>query len=720
LTTPTPMIIPEELLFPPMSLWALISPNGHFTKFSPAWEKALGYSEDQLQHQPFFKWLHPHDLEKSQKSFFSLSSDLTSVAFLSRIKKTCGNYLWFDWSTYFSEKLNCIIVHATDVTEHSKASFLLRESEEILGIGSWEISLDSNELYWSEKTHQIHETDPKTYHPKLEDALRFCHPDSMPLLVSAVDDLMQYGKPYELELKFITAKNREIWVKLIAGAQMDGNLIVRCYGRIEDITHRIHLQQDEKKRFLQLDAFFDLSAAPLIIITENSKFKKVNAAFERLSGYSSEELIQLSVIDILHPQDIQKTAHEIQTVFRGKPAQSFENRMLTKSGEALELLWNASADPEHGLLYASAIDVTRERKTQKELHDVWSAIDSAAIVAITDRNGVLTEVNENFSRISGYSKNELIGKTHQILNSGAHPKSFFKDLWRTISQGDAWNGEICNRKKTGELYWVQTFISPLLDSDGKIERYLAIRFEITEQKRAEAKLQESSKMASLGEMAGSIAHEINNPLAIIQGKSHQTLKLFERGSLSSEELQARLKVIHSTTERIATIVRGLRSFSRNATADPFESTPIKEIVEDTLSLCQESFKNHDIDLQTKKIPHLFLECRGTEISQVLLNLLSNANDAVRNLDEKWVQLEVKADSKNKNLKIMVTDSGKGISKEILNGIMAPFFTTKEAGKGTGLGLSISKGIIESHNGKLFVDENHPNTRFMIELPLKQK
>lgn len=232
-------------------------------------------------------------------------------------------------------------------------------------------------------------------------------------------------------------------------------------------------------------------------------------------------------------------------------------------------------------------------------------------------------------------------------------------------------------------------------------------------------LAHSAKMSALGEMAGGVAHEINSPLGIITVRANQLERLQQRNQLTSEILVKEAQLISSTALRIGEIIKGLRAFAREGERDPFEFVEANAIVKDVLVLCQTKFKNHDIELKIKySSESLVTECRQVQIGQVLLNLLNNAFDAVINLPERWVRLEVQ-DQKD-FVGFVVTDSGAGISREILPKIMEPFFTTKEVGKGTGLGLSISKGIAESHCGKLAVELDSPNTQFVLNLPKKQR
>lgn len=362
------------------------------------------------------------------------------------------------------------------------------------------------------------------------------------------------------------------------------------------------------------------------------------------------------------------------------------------------------------------------RKAQMELvkktesyNILVQGLNEAAIVAITDANGIIVYSNEKFCEISGHSHEELIGSNHRILNSGFHPKVFFSDMWNTITDGKVWKGEICNRKKNGELYWVDSIVMPLNDESGE-RQYMAVKIDITERKKNAEALIQSSKMATLGAMSGGMAHEINNPLAIIQGKTEKVRNEILKPNFTAEAVVLEIDKISVNVERISRIVKSLISFSSESNGDQYLKMSVDTIVENTLNLCREKFKDNSIDLRVGELPKVDIYCCGTQIEQVLLHLLSNAFDAVEHLEHKWVSIDVTTDEFN-NIRFIVTDSGSGIPDSIIHKIMDPFFTTKTVGKGTGLGLSLSYGIAERHNGKLWVDAHSPNTRFVLELPL---
>ncbi|MDG0817379.1 PAS domain-containing sensor histidine kinase [Bdellovibrio svalbardensis] len=276
----------------------------------------------------------------------------------------------------------------------------------------------------------------------------------------------------------------------------------------------------------------------------------------------------------------------------------------------------------------------------------------------------------------------------------------------------------------GEIHHVRCygrFLSPGQDS-----RIYGVCWDSTEEiqterqiEEARAKLIANTKMAALGEMSGGIAHEINNPLTVIQARAFQLTQMVESGRPDTEKIKQAAESISRTADKIAKIVKSLRSFSREGSNDPFDIVSVKEIISETLEFCRTRFYNHGVDIVVEEVDEeLEIECRLVQIEQVLLNLLNNSFDAIQELEEKWIQVKVEA--QDEYIDIKVIDSGIGISEEEAEKIMLPFFTTKEVGKGTGLGLSISSGIVKSHNGELFLEPRTKNTTFVIRVPRLQQ
>ena len=226
----------------------------------------------------------------------------------------------------------------------------------------------------------------------------------------------------------------------------------------------------------------------------------------------------------------------------------------------------------------------------------------------------------------------------------------------------------------------------------------------------------SSKLASLGEMAGGVAHEINTPLAAIMLNAEMILMETESLNPPNKAIEAHAISIGEIGDRISKIIGGLKSFSRDASADENQIFTVEKLISDTMNLCNEKFKNHNIKVLIKEeFLETLLDGQIVHISQTLLNLLNNSFDAIETLQEKWISIEVTVIGKE--LRLSVTDSGAGIPKDVVSKMFQPFFTTKDIGKGTGLGLGISLGIIQKYGGDLIYDEECKNTRFIICLPV---
>lgn len=338
---------------------------------------------------------------------------------------------------------------------------------------------------------------------------------------------------------------------------------------------------------------------------------------------------------------------------------------------------------------------------------------SPACIHEINPDGRLTSMNPAGLAMLGLKEEKQIKGLPYLDAVGQNDRKRVGELFQRALRGHSSDFEF--ETDTG-LAFSSSFV-PIKDNSGQVVNLMGITMNVTERRRAAAALVQSAKMASLGEMAAGIAHEINNPLSIILGLSSQLRRSIQSGNAVAEDCIGHLSRIDATTQRVAKIIKGLRTFSRNEKQDPMISADVRSIVEDTVELCRERFKIHGIDLRIDASLHQTIECRPAQVSQILMNLLGNAHDAVETFSEKWVSLEVDADIER--VRFIVTDCGHGISGDVVEKIMQPFFTTKDPGKGTGLGLSISKGIAEDHHGRIYYDAGFKNTRFVLELPLKQ-
>lgn len=357
-----------------------------------------------------------------------------------------------------------------------------------------------------------------------------------------------------------------------------------------------------------------------------------------------------------------------------------------------------------------------------ELRQLKFAIDQAALVSITNLRGEIVYVNDKYLEVSKYSKKEILGKNHRIFNSGYHSKEFFKNLWDTVTAGRVWKGEICDRTKGGSFFWVDTTIIPFF-KHGRPYRFMSIRSDITDRKIAEAQVEEQrikqfheGRLAAVGEIAVNIAHEIKNPLQAICLEAQLLRRMGNGEGFTRQAVLRAAENIDLVGKRMEKIIDSLQLFSRDGQRDPVERVDLNSIVEETVRFCAPQLQEKKIDLQVERTQEpSWVRCRQVQVCQVLLNLINNARDAVENLDVRWIKIQIH--TQNGFHFISVTDSGSGISIEIRNKIMLPFFSTKDLGKGTGLGLSISQRLMEENSGELLLDEQNVNTRFLMKLPI---
>ena len=358
------------------------------------------------------------------------------------------------------------------------------------------------------------------------------------------------------------------------------------------------------------------------------------------------------------------------------------------------------------------------------INNLKSTLFGSSVIFITNSQGTITEVNDAFLNLSGYNREDLIGAPSSILNSNYHGQYFFSDILDTLKSGSTWQGEIANQKKDGGLFWVRSYIFPIKGEKGNIYEFWNVGADINDEVRAERELlskeralAESSRMASLGRFVGGVAHEINNPLAIIGSKAAILKLKLEKKETDLEVLSPYIDDINKTVMRIATVIDSLISLTDESSPPTKLHENVSKIVRSTMGVCAEKFRIHDIELITNIDPEIELFCNKLHISDILMNLVNNSFDAILSQENKWIQID--AVRENQFIKISVTDSGLGIDQTIVGDIMHPYFTTKSIDQASGLGLSISKNIAKRYNGKLFLNSEANNTQFILEIPDKK-
>lgn len=292
-------------------------------------------------------------------------------------------------------------------------------------------------------------------------------------IINEVTAIRKDGSEFPVELSVTAFKVKGGW---------------QAVGVMRDITARKKLEQD-REQYLK---FFKLSINPMCIADPYGCFTQANPAFVKLTGYSESELIAKPFLDFVLPEDRQRTADEMKLQVETRPTLYFENRYLCKDGSMIDLSWTAYYDKSDGITYATAIDTTERKRTEKSLRKLSQAVEqSPSAIAITDLKANIEYVNEGFIRISGYSRAELVGRNPRLLQSGKTPRASYTDMWAHLLRGEMWKGEFTNRRKDGSEYIEYVLASPVRQADGRVTHYLTIKEDITQLKHAQQALQAS-------------------------------------------------------------------------------------------------------------------------------------------------------------------------------------------------------------------------------------
>ncbi len=486
-----------------------------------------------------------------------------------------------------------------------------------------------------------------------------------------------------------------------------------------------------------------LSVLPCLVsyIDEQGIYRYVNRCYEEWFGTPAASVIGRHITEVLGPSAMKVLGPYIEGALRGE-AQGFETEVPYQTAGLRHVKISyiparpSPAEDPRGF-YAVVQDISEQvlarKAVQEHQQELRKIIDNLpAVIAYWDAGRRNVHANRAFVDDLGKDP-DLIKGWHVAEVAGAEMYEEVRKYIDGVYNGEPQQFEQEFKMPDGTIRHGIATLIPDFEAGprSRVQGYFSIINDVTplkllerERLEMERRLVSASKLSSLGEMAAGIAHEINNPLTIIQGYASQLRFFAESGTLELAGAIHGLGKIEATVDRIAAIVRGLRAFARDAEADPVIRAPLSRIVSETIELCVPRLKESSIRLETKVDTDVSLLCRPAQITQILVNLLNNSADAVSDLprEKRWIRIE--ADPRTNGdgaeahprVRLRVTDAGGGIAPEVVEKMMLPFFTTKEVGKGTGLGLSISRGLAEVHGGTLIYDSARSNTSFVLELP----
>lgn len=493
---------------------------------------------------------------------------------------------------------------------------------------------------------------------------------------------------------------------------------------------------------------FDFAPTGYFTIDQNTLIREVNLTGAELLGYGRHYLMGKPLFLYVGPESRDSLAVHFRGVFQGID-QTIEVVLVSRTGQVFPVLLQSTLIRE-GIgvgqnCLTAVMDITERKRAEEQLRKLSRIVEqSPNSMMIIDVSGTIEYVNPAFTQVTKYALEEIIGQNWETLKSDEHPPEFYEQIWETVHMGQGWQGDICYRKKNGDLYWELQSISPVRNLAGQITHFAIVRIDDTERKQAEQALRESNqrleetltklqetqkqivqqeRLAAVGQLAAGIAHDFNNILTGIQGYA----ELLQIQADMPETAQTDLEHILTQSQRAAYLIRQILDFSRKSIRQP-KRLDLVSFLKETVQFLERTIpENIDIDLEVTRGEYL-INADLTQLQQVLTNLAVNARDAMPMGGKLSLRLDTFTLDPDQPppcpemppgrwITLLVSDTGTGIAPEIQSRIFEPFFTTKEVGQGTGLGLAQVYGIVRQHDGYIALDtRGGKGTTFNIFLP----
>ncbi|MEZ5427843.1 MAG: PAS domain S-box protein [Pyrinomonadaceae bacterium] len=501
---------------------------------------------------------------------------------------------------------------------------------------------------------------------------------------------------------------------------------------INDENEKRDLTGDEfpGERERLLSAIIDASHDAILTKTLDGIITGMNPAAERLYGYSAQDVIGKH-ISIFVPDDRREEVGEIlESLSRGEKVEKLETVRVNKKGDFIPVTLTVSPVISSSGKILGGFAITHDETTRKtleneiqeflnQLKNFKFALEASAIVAITDKSGRIIYVNEKFCEISKYSRQELLGQDHRIINSGYHPKEFFRQLWQTIASGKVWHGEIRNRAKDGSIYWVDTTIVPFLDESGKPRQYIAVRYDITGHKVMELTLGKQARElkrsnADLEQFAYIASHDLQEPLRTV-ARFTELLAERYRGRLD-EKADMYIDFAVDGAKRMHQLVQDLLNYSLlEKHGEELKTVDSGAVIERVIKGHRSTVEKIGAEINCGEMP--FVKADETQLGQVFQNLISNA---LKFRSDRQTVININSEEKKDECIFSVEDNGIGIMKEQAGLVFQIFQRLHDRDKygGNGIGLATAKKIVERHGGKIwFESELDKGTKFFFTLPV---
>ncbi|EBA02098.1 sensory box sensor histidine kinase [Rhodobacterales bacterium HTCC2150] len=533
---------------------------------------------------------------------------------------------------------------------------------------------------------------------------------------------------YEFPLFTNSGDRVDVLLNSTTRRDSDGK-ITGVVGVGQDITELNKVRVEQDRIANDLTQLIDTANAPIFGIDAEGRVNEWNQTAERITGFTKDEVIGENLVAEYITDDYKKPVKEVlDKALAGEQTANYEFPLFTNSGDRVDVLLNFTTRRDSDGKITGVVgvgqDITELNKVRVEqdriANDLTQLIDTAnAPIFGIDAEGRVNEWNQTAERITGFTKDEVIGKNLVAEYITDDFKESVKEvLDKALAGEQTANYEFPLFTNSGDRVDVLLNFTTRRDSDGKITGVVGVGQDITELKKSQAQVIHSSKLATLGEMATSVAHELNQPLNVIRlAAGNCRLRI----DPDSTYLVEKLSRIEEQTARAALIIDHMKMFGRKTDEKP-SNINVHEVIQSTFDLVGEQIRLAGINLREKKRcssskeHEIFVIGHEIQLEQVFINLITNARDALQTRGRSLKEITIEIVESLESIQIKIFDTGGGIPEKVIDQIFHPFFTTKEVSKGTGLGLSISYGIITDMGGSLECCNWEEGACFSIILP----
>lgn len=707
----------------------------------------------------YFSFIHPEDLEWVRAAFADALESAGELDYIHRVIDLPGDKVRYlriqaDFGSESVEKSDLVEGMLQDVTESEKLNTRLEaqrrkhfERLTYLEVGFVIYNPDSTLRFVNEKAQEMfHLSEVNVGAQGCEDPIwQFKHEDGRSMKPSEYPVSKLIGEGGRIQNKLIRypdesgSRNRWLfWSGYVEYTEENGaqqrsvpeSVIITYTDVSETVSAREGLESSNallRERVIQQESVRSIQEILDDCPNVRQVIPEVAESLDKGLGQTSSLTATIIVDDMAYGGNITSRDESIHTIgIRPDGQHQGELRLCSPVGERPRTEFSIENAIGFCELVASIVENAFEKEeTVRRLTLLNASLQSTIEgVLITDSDGTIEWVNPAIESITGYTKDELIGRNPRTLKSGRQSKEFYEQMWGQISAGQPWRGEFVNRKKSGDYYNAQISITPIIDDTGAITHYIGVHDDITEIRDTERQLRQAQKLESLGTLAGGIAHDFNNILSSIIGFADLARGELDEDSQAHKDIGEVLKA----GDKARTLIRQILTFTRG---EESESVPLYPhlVINEAMKLLEQGIPNSvEFETNLEKIDSV-VHMDPTRLHQLIMNLVTNAFQALPT-EKGHVSVSLSEVHLTKPVygvtttihpglfaELVVSDDGAGIPEALMRKIFDPFFTTKDVGKGTGLGLSTVIGIVEQAKGAIKVESAEgQGTTFTVYLP----